>query len=205
MPVVYQHKNKTTEEVFYIGIGKTKDRAYSKYSRGKFWIDYTSKYEYEVEIMHEDIIWEDACLIEKYLINFYGRRDLGLGTLVNQTDGGDGILGYSFSKENLVKLSEKRSGKNNGFYNKKHSEETIELLRAQKSGSKHPMWGKKQSEETKLKRGLKLKGKPAVNKKRVKHVKDNLEFDSTHELQKYYNIGTGAFYSRVNKGKIIYI
>jgi len=205
MAIVYQHRNKTTGDIFYIGIGKTEARAYSKHARGKFWIDYTSKYEYEVEITHKDIIWEDACSIEKYLINFYGRRDLGLGTLVNQTDGGDGILGYSFSKESLIKISQKRKGENNGFYNKKHSKETIELLKSQKSGSNNPMWGKKQSEETKLKRGLKLKGKPAVNKKRVKHIKDNLEFDSTHKLQKYYNIGTGAFYNMVKKGHIIYI
>jgi hypothetical protein len=95
MAIVYQHKVKDTEEVFYIGIGKQDKRAYSKHGRGKFWKDYTSKYEYTVEITHRDIIWEEACSIEKYLIAFYGRRDLGLGSLVNQTDGGDGIINPS--------------------------------------------------------------------------------------------------------------
>jgi hypothetical protein len=95
MAIVYQHKVKNTEEVFYIGIGKQDKRAYSKHGRGKFWKDYTSKHEFIVEITHKDIIWEEACSIEKYLIAFYGRRDLGLGSLVNQTDGGDGIINPS--------------------------------------------------------------------------------------------------------------
>jgi group I intron endonuclease len=205
MPIVYQHKNKITQEVFYVGIGKTDSRAYSKDNRGKFWSDYTSKYEYEVEITHRDIIWEEACAIEKYLIAFWGRRDLGLGMLVNQTDGGDGVIGYKFTKEVIEKMSEKQKGQNNGFYNKKHNQTTIELFKTQKSGANHPMWGKKQSEETKKKRSLAMKGRPAKNKKRVKHIKDGLEFESTHELQRYYSIGTGAFYSRLNKGEIIYL
>ena len=199
MCVVYQHRNKLSKEVFYIGIGKDEARAYSEYSRGKFWKDYTSKYEYEVEITHKNVVWEEACAIEKYLISFYGRRDKGLGTLVNMTDGGDGILGYKFTKF-INRKKEK-----NGFYGKVHSQDTIELLKKQKSGSNHPMWGKKQSKETIQKRSIKLKGRPAKNKKQVMHVSDNKIFSSTHELQRYYGIGTGAFYSRVNKGQIIYI
>jgi hypothetical protein len=139
MAIVYRHKNKVTQEVFYIGIGKTEKRAYSKHSRGKFWKDYTSKYDYEVEITHKDIIWEEACSIEKYLISFYGRRDLGLGNLVNQTDGGDGNNGIIQTQEANNKRSFALKGKKKpkGFnIGRKHSKETIEKLKHPKNVKK---------------------------------------------------------------------
>jgi hypothetical protein len=104
MAIVYQHRRKDNNEIFYIGIGKNIKRAYHTKSRGKFWKDYTSKYQYEVEITHQNIIWEEACVIEKYLISFYGRRDLGLGTLVNMTDGGDGVIGHKHNQETKNKI-----------------------------------------------------------------------------------------------------
>jgi len=42
--------------------------------------------------------------IEKRLIKLIGRRDRGLGTLVNQTDGGDGRLTSPHSEETKDKL-----------------------------------------------------------------------------------------------------
>jgi predicted GIY-YIG superfamily endonuclease len=91
MAVVYQHRDPELDIIFYVGIGKNKNRAYSKHSRGKFWRDYTSNKKWIVEIILENITWEEATKKEKELIKFYGRRDLGLGTLVNLTDGGDGV------------------------------------------------------------------------------------------------------------------
>lgn len=104
MAIVYQHRRKDNNEIFYIGIGLTDKRAYHTKSRGKFWKDYISKYQYEVEITHRNIIWEEACVIEKYLISFYGRRDLGLGSLVNMTDGGDGVIGHEHNQETKNKI-----------------------------------------------------------------------------------------------------
>ena len=37
-----------------------------------------------------------AMEMEKFWINFYGRADLGKGTLLNLTDGGKGCRGYKF-------------------------------------------------------------------------------------------------------------
>lgn len=52
-----------------------------------------------------------ADLHERYLISFYGRRDLGLGILCNLTDGGEGAPGKIVSEETRKKMSSKRKGK----------------------------------------------------------------------------------------------
>lgn len=95
MALIYLHKRKIDGEVFYIGISKNKERAFSKKSRSLFWKRYTDKYEFFVEILSEKMSWDDACEAEKELICFYGRRDLELGNLLNLTDGGEGTLNPS--------------------------------------------------------------------------------------------------------------
>ena len=106
MAIVYQHIRKDSNEVFYVGIGLNEERAYTKDSRNRHWKNIVNKHGYIVEITHKDILWEEACVIEKYLIQFYGRKDLGLGMLVNKTDGGDGIPGMRHSEETRKKISQ---------------------------------------------------------------------------------------------------
>lgn len=92
MAYVYRHIRLDKNEPFYIGIGKgsTYERAYekSKTKRSKFW-SYISKKGYEVEILMDNLTWEQACEKEKEFILLYGRKDLGTGTLVNLTIGGE--------------------------------------------------------------------------------------------------------------------
>ena len=116
MALVYQHKRKDNNSVFYIGVGKTERRVNSKDSRNSHWKGVVNKYGYYSEITHKDIIWEEALSIEKYLIAFYGRKDLDKGELVNKTDGGEGFI--NFSQETLDKLRIKNIGR-------KHTPETI--------------------------------------------------------------------------------
>jgi hypothetical protein len=120
MAIVYLHKRKVDDLVFYVGVGSKDKRAYDKSRRGKFWKDYTSKHEYLVEIIHRDIPLSEAFEIEKSLIALYGRRDLGKGPLVNQTDGGDGMK--NLSPESRLKLAANKGkfGELNYFYGKKH-------------------------------------------------------------------------------------
>jgi len=103
MAIVYQHRREDTNEVFYIGIGETLKRAYQKKARSIFWISLTNKHSYTVEILFDNLTWEQACKKEKELIREYGRRDLGLGPLVNMTDGGDGAIGRIDSAEAIAK------------------------------------------------------------------------------------------------------
>lgn len=108
MAYVYKHIRLDTNEVFYVGIG-TQDkykRAFSKRSRNVFWKNITSKTEYLVEIISDNITWEEACIKEKQLILELGRRDLKLGTLVNMTDGGDGTINVKHSRQWYEKQKE---------------------------------------------------------------------------------------------------
>lgn len=93
MAVVYQHRRKDTNEVFYIGIGKNRKRAYCLNHRNKHWQAIVAKYGYDADILIDGLSWEEACKVEAGMIESYGRYDKGLGILVNQTDGGDGGFG----------------------------------------------------------------------------------------------------------------
>lgn len=108
---VYRHITKDTHETFYIGIGK-EDRPYKKYksNRTKYWHNIVNKHDYIIEVLLEDLLWQEACDIEKELIKWFGRRDLGTGTLVNMTNGGDGVYGIKFSEETLNKIRTLRVG-----------------------------------------------------------------------------------------------
>lgn len=90
---VYLHKKATTGEVFYVGKG-TNWRAWNRMQRNKFWKRVVEKHGRIVEIVEKDIQEWYAHELEIDLIAYYGRRDQGLGTLVNLTDGGEGSSGY---------------------------------------------------------------------------------------------------------------
>jgi hypothetical protein len=110
MAIVYRHIRLDKNEPFYIGIGKNIKRAYDK-RRGEHWKSIVNKSEYRVDILFDNLTWECACLKEIELIYLYGRKDLGLGTLVNKTDGGDGTIAYKPSKESNIKRSNKLKGR----------------------------------------------------------------------------------------------
>tara|TARA_R110000765_G_scaffold269164_1_gene368179 strand:+ start:148 stop:945 length:798 start_codon:yes stop_codon:yes gene_type:complete len=93
--VVYIHRKKTDDTIFYIGIGNP-NRAYHKDSaqRSVVWHRTVKKHGYKVEVILRDLQWEEACEIEIYLIKQFGRRDRNKGSLVNLTDGGEGGNGH---------------------------------------------------------------------------------------------------------------
>ena len=165
MAVIYKHL-KPCGEVFYIGIGQEEKRAKSKSDRNNYWHNVVNKYGYEVQILKSDLTWEDACEMEKVLISWFGRRDLGLGTLVNLTDGGEGNVGWVASDETRARMSKSKKGKLSHNYGKKASKEAKEKMSISATGRKHSNEAKEKnriassnvSEETKLKRYLKNKG-----------------------------------------------
>ncbi len=89
--VVYIHRNPTTNEIFYVGMG-AKYRPYSK-DRSIFWKRYVKKHgSPTIEIVESNITKKDAWESEIALIELIGRRDKRKGTLVNLSDGGEGGL-----------------------------------------------------------------------------------------------------------------
>ena len=105
--VLYFHINLIKQEIFYIGIGN-KHRPYSQGSRNNFWKNEVKKYGYHVVVIHESLTWKEACELEKQYIKQIGRRDLSLGTLVNLTDGGEGLEpGTDKTKEIAAKYTDK--------------------------------------------------------------------------------------------------
>lgn len=86
---IYFHINLITNEVFYVGKGSGR-RATSKKNRSDWWKRTVNKYGYDILLVDENITEDLAFELEKYYIKKIGRRDLGLGPLVNMTDGGEG-------------------------------------------------------------------------------------------------------------------
>lgn len=138
MAIVYIHRRKDIQDpllnVFYVGIGKSEKRSIRKDARSVFWNNIVNKYGYDIEITHENILWEEACSIEKYLISFYGRHDLNLGNLCNHTDGGEGAIGALRSIETREKLRIINTGK-------KLTQEHKDKIGIHSKGERNPMYG----------------------------------------------------------------
>lgn len=90
---VYSHINPINDEIFYIGKGCDK-RAWSKSGRNKFWNNIVNQYGFEVKIIEQGLTSEESNQIEIFFIKKIGRKDLGLGPLVNMTDGGYSAIDY---------------------------------------------------------------------------------------------------------------
>ena len=133
MAVVYRHIRLDKNEVFYIGIGITDKRAYDKRKRNNYWNNITSKSKYRVDILFDDLTYQQAKEKEIEFIKFYGRKDLGLGTLCNMTDGGDGSTGYKPTEE----MNKKRSDKlKNRIMSEEHKDKISKSLQGHKVSEK---------------------------------------------------------------------
>jgi len=106
MSCVYQHIRLDKNTPFYIGVGASVKRAYSKYGRNNIWKRIVAKVGYRVEIIIDRVSREDALKEEKRLIAVYGRMNNNTGVLANLTDGGDGGSGIVRSEESRNRLSE---------------------------------------------------------------------------------------------------
>jgi len=192
MAIVYRHRRLDTNEIFYIGIGKEEKRAFNKKDRSLWWKRIIDKTIYNVEIISKDLTWEDAKELEMFLISLYGRRDLGLGTLVNMTDGGDGTLG-----------SIGQIGDKNGFYGKTHSNKTKEKLSIAHTG-------KIISNKTKSKMSKSQKNNNNAKTRLVLNVETGIFYNTCTEAAIAHNIKysylspmlTGTF---KNKTNLIYV
>ena len=113
--IVYIHRNQQTNQIFYVGIGVNKERAYKfkGKARNKYWHNYVKKYgEPIVEIIAEFQTRQQAVELEMRLIAKYGRLCDNSGCLVNITLGGDGGgLGIKQTDEVIEKRISQLRGK----------------------------------------------------------------------------------------------
>lgn len=156
---VYRHIRLDKNVPFYIGIGKVYDYRPEDYyraivkspsQRNTSWLSITSRSEYEVEIMLENLTWEEAIIKEQEFISLYGRYKNG-GTLCNRTDGGEGCKGTKLTQEHKDSISEKAKErfKNDeyaekyrfGRSNYKCTPEQIEKLKELRKLKKNPPKG----------------------------------------------------------------
>jgi len=101
MAIVYQHRRKDNGVIFYIGIGLSHKRAYQKTGRNKYWDEVVFQTDYDVDILYDNISWDEACEKEIELIKKYGRWITMEGYLTNISIGGSGIHGV-VRESNLV-------------------------------------------------------------------------------------------------------
>lgn len=180
MAYVYRHIRLDKNEPFYIGIGSDNNyqRAFTTRNRNKFWNNIISKTNYDVEILLDDLEYNEALKKEKEFISLYGRIDLKNGILVNLTDGGQGqkgIVRNEIYREKLKENAKKRwansdfkekmkiklKGRHLNYKLTEESKKKISLALKGRKGKpcseetkqklrQHNL-GKKHSEETKLK------------------------------------------------------
>lgn len=139
---------------YYIGKGSA-NRAWVKHRYNNKGIQLPAD-KSRIIIVENNLTELGALALERRLIRWYGRLDLGTGILRNRTDGGEGGSGVINSEETLQLKSANRKGKGsrpgelNGMYGKTHSDLVKQEQSLRATGNKSKT-GQKLSEETKAK------------------------------------------------------
>ena len=167
MAYIYRHIRKDNNKPFYIGIGKELKRAYSKSNRNKYWHSIINLTDYSVDILFDDLSWDEVKEKEKEFIKIYKRKCDG-GTLCNITLGGEGTLGLIHTTASKLKMGKPNKGKtiskkHKAIISKTHtnkivSKETRAKISKASFGKRNGMYGKKRSAEAKLKTSIANKG-----------------------------------------------
>lgn len=116
---------------YYIGKGKGV-RAWNHYKKEKF---QSPKDLSKIAILETALSDVGACALERRMIRWYGRKDLGTGTLRNCTDGGDGISGFAHKDSTKELMASKKLGR-------KQSQESCNKRSNSLMGRPSPMRGR---------------------------------------------------------------
>jgi len=187
MAIVYRHIRLDKDVVFYVGVGTRDYRAFETSRRSKLWKNINKKTDILVEILYKDISYENALELESFLIEEYGRIDLGNGNLANHNNGGGGSLGHKRSEDEKKRISEAQKGK-------KFSD--IHILNLKKAAKKRDYsfcqdilklaWDAK-------------RGVPAKNAIRICDIETGIVYSSITEAAKQLNLNRDTIGNRLRK------
>lgn len=163
---------------FYVGKGKGK-RASDIKQRSREFKDIHATGGCYVDIVDWFIHESQAHALEVELIEQYGRRDMG-GTLVNKTDGGEGVSGLS--AEGRAKISASKVGKKRGPLTEEH--------RAKMSAALKGRPGKSPSAEARAKISAALSGKPGTP--HSLETRARMSANASRRPPEYYDAMTAA-------------
>jgi hypothetical protein len=177
MYYTYGHYTKDTQSLFYIGKGKGK-RCFSLVGRNNWWKRKVDKHGgFTVEILVKWDKEEDAFQHEKFLVSCL--KD----SLVNLTEGGEGVSGYKHTAEALQKISAINKGKTFSIEHKKKISESI--------------LGKKKTKEHLTNMGI-------AHKKPVLCLSTGISYSSALEAEQLTGCNAGNI-AKCCKGKIKHV
>jgi hypothetical protein len=202
---------------YYIGMGKG-SRAYDCHRRTNG-TDMLPKSKDRIVILLSDLTKEKAISIEKYMIAYYGRKDLATGILRNMTDGGEGTVNFKFSDESIQKMigrtpwnkgktkeTDSRVAKYSNSLSQPKSEEHKKAISASRVGvSTGP-----KSEETKRKIGAKSRGRKHTEKSKrlLSEIRSKPVltpegiFSNMSIAAKHYGVDRGTIKNRIKNGNM---
>jgi hypothetical protein len=159
---VYAYLRKSDQTPYYIGKG-TGSRAWAKEHNVKVPTDKS-----RIVIIENNLTNVGALAIERRMIRWYGRKDLGTGILRNLTDGGDGTY-------NLLPSDKRKAAVIKSNQERVWSEESKEKLRKTNTGKTY-------SKETNSKKGT------TKNQKWVHNINQSMRV-TVDELERYLTSG----------------